>query len=78
MLVFQGGFLADPSKSGTSGQRSLTYDIQNGTFKLTTLSFAKINCEMDFIIYPFDTQICQFVLLPSKNSSYQVVWGVRL
>ena len=48
MLVFQGGFLEDPSKPGTSGQRDLQYDIENGTFKLKTLSFARINCDMDF------------------------------
>ena len=71
MLVFQGGFLEDPSKPGTSGQRDLQYDIENGTFKLKTLSFARINCDMDFIVYPFDIQTCQFVILPSKNSSYQ-------
>ena len=40
-------------------------------FLLKTKSYAKVKCDMDFGIYPFDTQKCNFVITPDKNLTYQ-------
>ena len=65
--------MEDPAKSGTSGWRDLTYDMQNGSFNLFTVSYAKIRCKMEFHLYPFEAQECLFVLGLLKNSSYEVI-----
>ena len=65
--------MEDPAKSGTSGRRELRYDAQSGSFYLFTVSYAKMRCEMEFRLYPFDAQECEFVLDLWKNSSYQVI-----
>ena len=69
----KGGFFEEPEKEGTAGYRDLMYDVRNGTFTLFTKSYAKIECNMDFGDYPFDTQRCYFLMLALKNSSYQVI-----
>ena len=40
-------------------------------FELSTESYAKIKCDMDFSKYPFDTQRCPFVITADKNLTYQ-------
>ena len=41
-------------------------------FDLWTESYANINCDMDFSLYPFDTQKCDYVIQSiTKNKSYQ-------
>ena len=73
--MLKGGFLDDPSKPGTAGRRNLMYDRQTGMFDLYTESYARINCEMEFGLYPFDTQECKFVIDLYKNSSYEELTG---
>ena len=51
---FQDGFLGN--QKHPLGFASLQYDIDNGMFELNTKSYAKIYCNMDFTLYPFDTQ----------------------
>ena len=63
--------MEDPDKPATSGYRQLFYDVRNGKFDMWTVSFAKINCNMDFGSYPFDIQNCEFIMYLAKNSSYQ-------
>ena len=66
------GFLEHPDKAGTAGNRELRYDIQSGTFTLSTKSYAMIECNMKFSDYPFDSQTCYFRMSAVKNASYQV------
>ena len=73
IYTYKGGFLEEPDKAGTAGNRDLVYDVLSGTFTLFTKSYAKIECNMDFGDYPFDTQRCYFLMLALKNSSYQVI-----
>ena len=68
----KGGFFEEPEKEGTAGNRDLMYDVINGTFTLFTKSYAKIECNMGFGEYPFDTQMCSFIMQVFKNASYQV------
>lgn len=67
----QEGFLADQSQPATKGDRGLKYDVRDGVFDLFTKSYAEINCEMDFSLYPFDTQTCKFFITSAKNKRYQ-------
>ena len=67
--------MEDPDKPGPLGWRYLTYDVTSGLFTLWASSYAKINCKMDFTLYPFDTQKCNFLISLIKNSSYQVMFG---
>ena len=61
-----------PAGAGGGGMGGLSYDLAGGTFTLTTRSHIKISCQMDFLLYPFDTQICKFQMRPDKDSRYQV------
>ena len=74
-LFIQTGYLANqmkPAGAGGGGMGGLSYDLAGGTFTLTTRSHIKISCQMDFLLYPFDTQICKFQMRPDKDSRYQV------
>ena len=68
----QGGYLDEQEKPATAGNRLLWYDVTNGLFYFAMFSYAKLYCLMDFTLYPFDTQKCEFVMLYSKNASYLV------
>ena len=41
-------------------------------FQLSFDSFAQIKCQMDFSLYPFDTQKCPFAITLDRNLTYQV------
>ena len=56
----------------TAGGRDLKYDMREKMFTLNTESYARIKCDMDFEMYPFDTQMCNFVIIPDKNLTFQV------
>ena len=71
-LSIKGGFFEEPDKAGTAGNRELEYDVQSGNFILFTKSYAKIECNMEFVDYPFDTQTCYFRINALQNASYQV------
>ena len=66
------GFLADQRKPETAGKRALMYNITDGTFLLKTKSYVKTRCDMNFRLYPFDTQTCMFRMTPAKYISQQV------
>lgn len=68
LIVFQDGFLEYQNEPSSA---SLKYDVSNGMFQLSFESYAKIKCQMDFALYPFDTQRCTFVITPDKNLTYQ-------
>ena len=70
-LNLQDGFLKDQHKPATTGSRDLKYNLQDGSFELRTKSYAMIKCDMDFGLYPFDTQSCILVIYPQKNLTYQ-------
>ena len=52
LFLLQEGFLADQDAPATDGNRKLRYDVQSGLFLLTTSSYARIRCDMDFKFYP--------------------------
>ena len=70
--LLQGGFLGNQKQPVTRGNAALQYDVLNGKFNLITKSDAKMDCEMDFSQYPFDTQGCKFAMTTEKNWTYQV------
>ena len=75
-LKFQEGYLSDQGAPSEKGKTNLRYYVMEGLFDLWTESYANINCDMDFALYPFDTQRCDFKLQSvSKNKSY---WGRNL
>ena len=47
------------------------YDVADGTFLLKTFSYVKTRCPMNFRLYPFDTQICEFKMSTKKFMSQQ-------
>ena len=49
----------------------MKYDVRKGMFELSSESYAKIKCGMDFSMYPFDTQWCPIVIIADKNLTYQ-------
>ena len=67
----QEGFLKQQDQPGSQGDRQLTYDVNNGRFYLITKSYAKIYCDMDFAMYPFDTQKCDFAMIAARTLKYQ-------
>ena len=78
VLCIQSGYLANQMEPvGGGGMGGLTYDVADGTFTLTARSYIKISCEMDFLLYPFDTQICKFWMRPDKDNRYQVKNAVK-
>ena len=71
--TIQEGFLADQTQPEEEGNRALMYDIADGTFLLKTFSTVKIRCEMNFRLYPFDTQACEFKMQLKKFMGKQVL-----
>ena len=65
-FLSQDGFLQSQSKP-----KDLKYDVKTSMFELNTESYAKIKCDMDFSMYPFDSQICPFVITADQNQTYQ-------
>ena len=51
----------------------MKYDVRGSMFEWSTESHAEIKCGMDFTMYPFDTQICPFVIIADKNLTYQEI-----
>ena len=42
-------------------------------FEFVYRSYVKIECDMDFTLYPFDTQDCAFAMKSvNKNMTYEV------
>ena len=50
----------------------MEYHLADGTVQLTTVSFVKFHCEMDFLLYPIDTQNCVFQMRTTKDMTQQV------
>ena len=71
-FAIQEGYLADQDAPATDGKRSLRYDVQTGSFLLTTTSYARVRCDMNFRLYPFDTQECRFTINARMNIDYMV------
>ena len=67
-ISFQDGFIENQNDPSTA---VLKYDISSGMFQLSFESYAKIKCHMNFDTYPFDTQLCNFVITSEKNLTYQ-------
>ena len=66
--------MSDQGAPSEKGKTNLRYYVREGLFDLWTESYANINCDMDFALYPFDTQRCDFKLQSvSKNKSYWVM-----
>ena len=63
--------MADQDAPGTDGNRDLRYDVLSGIFQLRTTSYARIRCDMDFKLYPFDTQKCLFTINGLMSTDYQ-------
>ena len=72
IMSFQDGFFAEQKQPESAGRRDLRYDVEDGTFILTTESYAKVHCAMDFGMYPYDIQTCNFVITTAKDISQQV------
>ena len=63
------GYFDEPSRRN----HDLKYDMKDGKFKLWTSTFAKISCQMDYSLYPFDSQECRFEMRSvTKNMTYEV------
>lgn len=77
-FILQSGYLAEQKKPESAGGRTLKYDLEDGMFSLTTVSHAKIKCEMNFWLYPFDTQTCLFRMRIDKEINQQVQVKVNL
>ena len=75
---FQEGFLADQDEHAGQGDRQLRYYVSNGIFYLISKSYAKVHCDMDFGMYPFDTQKCNFVMVATRSLNYQESYEVSL
>ena len=75
---FQEGFLADQDEHAGQGDRQLRYYVSNGMFYLISKSYAKVHCDMDFKMYPFDTQKCNFVVVATRSLNYQESYEVSL
>ena len=75
--TLQGGYLHEPEKPGTAGNRLLWYDVADGSFWLAMFSYGKIHCPMDFTFYPFDTQMCKFVMHGPRNASFEVKFDIK-
>ena len=65
-LSSQENFLVSQDKT-----QDLKYDVRSSMFEWSTESHAKIKCDMDFSMYPFDTQRCPFMITADKNLTYQ-------
>ena len=63
--------MANQKQPLTVGNGFLRYDVRDGIFELVTKSYARMNCQMDFSLYPFDTQRCNFYMVTEKNMTYQ-------
>ena len=52
----------------------MKYDVKTGVFSFWVNCHAKIKCPMDYTMYPFDTQTCQFAMKSAtKNMTFQVI-----
>ena len=77
--VLKDGYLNEQNAPSVRGKTNLRYYIEDGLFDLWTQSYANIHCEMDFSLYPFDTQSCDFAMKGNtKNRTYQVQNNVSL
>ena len=71
LLIVVVSFRMDQIQPESAGDRSLMYDVADGTFLLKTFSYVKTRCPMNFRLYPFDTQICEFKMSTKKFMSQQ-------
>ena len=71
-FTLQEGYLNEQNAPSERGKTNLRYILEDGMFDLWTESYVNINCDMDFSLYPFDTQKCDFILKSvTKNKTYQ-------
>ena len=47
----------------------MKYDIESGTFTVVTNNYVKMACDMEFALYPFDTQECSLVMMSDQGVS---------
>ena len=66
IFLSQDGFL-----QSQSNPNDLKYDVKSNMFEMNTESHAKIKCDMDFSMYPFDLQTCPFLITADQNLTYQ-------
>ena len=61
----------EQDKPGIVGNRQLRFDAKSGIFTLYSVAHAKVHCPMEFHMYPFDTQKCEFIMRPYIDARYQ-------
>ena len=67
--TLQNGFLDKTTKGYF--KHDLKYDSKEGRFEFSGQSWVRMKCDMDFTVYPFDIQSCPFIIIPSRNMTYQ-------
>ena len=61
--------MKEPSRSNFV----MKYDVKTGAFSLWMNTYVKVKCPMDYALYPFDIQKCQFTMKSAtKNNTFQV------
>ena len=73
-IRLQDGWLSDQSNPKSKVSKPvLRYDVGDGTFQLSTASYVKLLCDMQFWMYPFDIQPCMVRMRTAKDMSRQVL-----
>ena len=68
IVALKEGYFNEPSRRN----HDLKYNMMEGKFELWTSTYAKIGCQMDYSMYPFDTHQCEFRMRSvTKNMTYE-------